>query len=87
MNRGEIEIVAEFIQERNEARTRAIGLSDSLKTSRGMVRSVNERLARVMKERTELLSEKSALTGRVLELQEIATKAGLSVARKKRRRS
>lgn len=86
MNRGELEVVAEFIQERNEARARVAVLEDARETSRGTVRMLSEKKEELEKIRNELLSEKSALTGRVLELQEIATEAGLSVVRKKYRR-
>jgi len=86
MNRGELEVVAEFIQERNEARAQANVLEDALETSRGTVRMLSGMKEGLEKERDELLSEKSALTCRVLELQEIATDAGLSVVRKKYRR-
>lgn len=54
---------------------------------RALLHELVEKRAKVdeikKKELDGLLSEKSALTGRVLELQKIAQDAGLSVARKK----
>ena len=87
MNRRELEVVAEFIEERNEARARVAVLQDACETSSATIRILNERIAEIVKERDELLAEKSALTFRIVELQTAVTSAGIKVPHKRRRKA
>lgn len=81
-----VEVVADITVEKDEAETERNTFRNDLNIQVSKTFELEREIDKLEKERDELLSEKSALTGRVVELQTAVTSAGIKVQHKRKRR-
>ena len=81
-----VEVVADITVEKDEAVVQRDAFQSELNSLSSKTFELERKVDKLEEERASLLSEKSALTGRVVELQTAVTSAGIKVPHKRRRK-